>query len=106
MSEGPVRQCPNCGQALRFPSHVGGVLMVCPVCGHRFASPFRLAGDPALATPPRPAPLRPAPVPDPVLQPTALPEPDPATPAPAEAKPIRPNTLAARVAAKYAKKAS
>ena len=28
MSEGPVRHCPGCGQALRFPSNVGGVLMV------------------------------------------------------------------------------
>lgn len=101
MSEGSVRQCPSCGQALRFPSHVGGVLMACPVCGHRFVSPFRLADDPALATPPRPAPLHPTPVPDPVLQPVVLPEPTPATP-----QPIRQNTLAARVAAKYAKKAS
>ncbi|MGE4538121.1 MAG: hypothetical protein AB7D37_13675 [Desulfovibrio sp.] len=49
MSEGPVRHCPGCGQALRFPAGIGGMLMACPECGYRFASPFKLA-DPAATT--------------------------------------------------------
>jgi predicted nucleic acid-binding Zn-ribbon protein len=50
MPEGPVRHCPGCGQALRFPVGIGGMLMACPECGHRFASPFKLAGQPAAAS--------------------------------------------------------
>lgn len=96
MSEGPVRQCPGCGQALRFPADVGGVLMACPECGHRFASPFRLAGsDPASACRAVPAPAAP-PVP-------LAPPPKSLSPAP-DKKPVAQNTLAARVAALYASK--
>ncbi|EFL52065.1 conserved hypothetical protein [Solidesulfovibrio fructosivorans JJ]] len=47
MSEGPVRHCPGCGQALRFPAGIGGMLMACPECGYRFASPFKLAAPAA-----------------------------------------------------------
>jgi len=38
------KRCPKCGQLLRFPEGVGGVLMACPSCGHKFSSDFRLAG--------------------------------------------------------------
>ena len=87
MSDAPVRTCPGCGQALRFPPDVGGVLMACPECGHRFASPFRLAGNANSPTPPPPpaAPLQP-------LQP------------PANLTIVKINTPAARAAAKYAAK--
>lgn len=91
MSEDPVRHCPGCGQALRFPENVGGMLMACPECGHRFASPFRLA-----ATTGGPAPF---PAPPTVSVPQHGPSPSPAK------NPTLPNTLAARVAALYASKA-
>ncbi|KHK00729.1 hypothetical protein [Desulfovibrio sp. TomC] len=108
MSEGPTRHCPGCGQTLRFPSHIGGMLMACPVCGHRFASPFKLAGASAAAAPlTAPPRLDPAPetVAKPVAQP-ALPDHTPVPPVPGDLKPVRQNTLAARVAAKYAAKSS
>ncbi len=83
MSQSAVRQCPGCGQTLRFPEGVGGVLMACPECEHRFASPFRLAGAA------RPAVSAAAPI-----------EPAPAAP---PAKPnLQATSLAARVAALYA----
>lgn len=96
MPEGPVRACPGCGQALRFPGDIGGMLMACPVCGHHFASPFRLAG-PA-------APAGDAAGPDavPVSEETARPCAEPARP---PLRPVRQNSLAARVAAIYAAKA-
>ena len=107
MSEGPVRHCPGCGQALRFPSHIGGVLMACPVCGHRFASPFRLAGAPSAPPQPLTAPPRPDPAPDPPPAAQATePEATPTPAKPAEFTTVRQNTLAARVAAKYAAKSS
>jgi len=37
------KRCPKCGQLLRFPDGVGGVLMACPSCGNKFSSDFRLA---------------------------------------------------------------
>ncbi|HML53700.1 MAG TPA: hypothetical protein PKC79_06355 [Solidesulfovibrio magneticus] len=82
MSDALVRTCPGCGQTLRFPPDVGGVLMACPECGHRFASPFRLAAAAKSPTPPVP----------------------PAAPAqpPATLTTIKINTPAARAAAKYA----
>ena len=106
MSEGPVRHCPDCGQALRFPSHIGGMLMACPVCGHRFASPFRLADAPS-GPPPLTVPLRPAPVAETAPAPAAAaptPHAAPGPSAPAGGKPVRPATLAAKAAAKYAAK--
>ena len=85
MSDALVRTCPGCGQALRFPPDVGGVLMACPDCGHRFASPFRLAGNAKKPTPQGPpaAPLQPS-------QP------------PATLATVKNTTPAARAAAKYA----
>jgi C4-type Zn-finger protein len=38
------KQCPNCGQQLRIPKNVGGILMACPSCGHKFSSDFKLGG--------------------------------------------------------------
>lgn len=85
MSEGPVRTCPGCGQALRFPGNIGGMLMACPVCGHRFASPFTLAA----ASPP-------------LASNATFPPSSQSSPS---SNPLTPNTLAARVAALYASKA-
>ena len=38
------KKCPKCGQQLRFPKNVGGVLMACPSCGEKFHSDFKLGG--------------------------------------------------------------
>jgi len=93
MSEGPVRQCPGCGQTLRFPGNVGGMLMACPECGHKFISPFKLAGAVQAAS-------------EPVLPRAAACPPPAARPLPPEAAvPVKKatcNALAARVAALYA----
>ncbi|PHR27673.1 MAG: hypothetical protein COA36_08340 [Desulfotalea sp.] len=42
MSNYIEKQCSGCGQKLRFPKHVGGVVMVCPTCGKKFSSDFKL----------------------------------------------------------------
>lgn len=89
MSEGYVRHCPRCGQALRFPAGIGGMLMACPNCGHHFVSPFRLA-EPDKAAPASPPPAIP-PVPREAAPPEAAPAPK-----------VVQNSLAARVAALYA----
>ncbi len=44
MSEYLEKECPNCGQQLRIPKKVGGILMACPACGHRFSSDFKWGG--------------------------------------------------------------
>ncbi|MCK5070709.1 MAG: hypothetical protein KAR01_09205 [Desulfocapsa sp.] len=36
------KQCPECGQQLRFPNNVGGIVMKCPSCGKRFHSDFKI----------------------------------------------------------------
>jgi len=46
-----IKNCPQCNQDLRFPDHIGGMLMACPVCGQKFHSDFKLAN---------PAPQKPA----------------------------------------------
>jgi len=38
------KECPKCGQRLRFPKNVGGILMACPSCGNKFSSDFKLGG--------------------------------------------------------------
>lgn len=43
-SEYIEKKCPDCGQMLRFPAKLGGMLMACPTCGKRFYSDFKLAG--------------------------------------------------------------
>ena len=42
MSKYIEKECPKCGQQLRFPSGVGGVVMVCPSCGKKFYSDFKV----------------------------------------------------------------
>ena len=42
MSEHMEKDCPACGQRLRFPKNVGGMLMACPSCGKKFNSDFKL----------------------------------------------------------------
>jgi tRNA(Ile2) C34 agmatinyltransferase TiaS len=36
------KKCPKCGQRLRFPENIGGMLMACPSCGKKFHSDFKL----------------------------------------------------------------
>ncbi len=36
------KKCPECGQKLRFPKNIGGMLMACPSCGKKFYSDFKL----------------------------------------------------------------
>jgi uncharacterized Zn finger protein len=38
------KQCPECGQQLRFPKDIGGMLMACPSCGKKFHSDFKIGG--------------------------------------------------------------
>ena len=38
------KKCPECGQQLRFPTNVGGIVMACPSCGKKFHSDFKLGG--------------------------------------------------------------
>jgi len=42
MSDFTEKKCPECGQQLRFPKNIGGVLMACPSCGHNFHSDFKM----------------------------------------------------------------
>ncbi|MDH5297888.1 MAG: zinc-ribbon domain-containing protein [Desulfobulbaceae bacterium] len=42
--------CPQCGQQLRIPDKIGGLLMACPTCGQKFSSDFKLAAATAAAT--------------------------------------------------------
>lgn len=44
-------KCPKCGQQLRFPDNIGGMLMACPTCGQKFYTDFRLAGTGRSAQP-------------------------------------------------------
>jgi len=36
------KKCPKCKQRLRIPKNVGGVTMVCPSCGTKMASDFKI----------------------------------------------------------------
>ncbi|MDH3359377.1 MAG: hypothetical protein OEL55_00770 [Desulfobulbaceae bacterium] len=38
-----IKTCPQCHEQLRFPDHIGGMLMACPSCGQEFYSDFKLA---------------------------------------------------------------
>lgn len=42
MSTHTEQDCPECGQKLRFPNHVGGITMQCPSCGQKFYSDFKI----------------------------------------------------------------
>ena len=44
MTDSTEKQCPKCGQQLKFPKNIGGVLMACPSCGNKFYSDFKLGG--------------------------------------------------------------
>lgn len=44
MTDHIVKACPQCGQQLRFPTEIGGVVMACPTCGNRFNSDFKFGG--------------------------------------------------------------
>ena len=44
MAEFTEKNCSKCGQQLRFPNNVGGVVMACPSCGNKFYSGFKF-GD-------------------------------------------------------------
>ena len=45
MSDHTIKTCPKCGQQLRFPENIGGMLMACPSCGEKFRSDFKLGGN-------------------------------------------------------------
>ena len=38
------KKCPKCGQRLRLPKNIGGIVMACPTCGNKFHSDFKLGG--------------------------------------------------------------
>ncbi len=42
MADYTEKKCPKCGQQLRFPKNIGGMLMACPSCGKKFHSDFKL----------------------------------------------------------------
>ena len=44
MTEHTEKTCPKCGQQLRVPKNVGGILMACPSCGEKIHSDFKLGG--------------------------------------------------------------
>jgi len=44
MEKDNIKTCAKCGQQLRLPKDIGGMLMECPSCGHTFGSDFRLGG--------------------------------------------------------------
>jgi DNA-directed RNA polymerase subunit RPC12/RpoP len=50
MTEYSEVKCRKCGQQLRIPNNIGGMLMACPTCGSKFYSDFKLAvpGQPSL----------------------------------------------------------
>lgn len=45
MSDSFEQECSGCGQNLRFPKDVGGIVMKCPSCGKKFYSDFKIRGD-------------------------------------------------------------
>jgi ribosomal protein L37AE/L43A len=42
MSDYKKINCPKCGQLLRIPKNIGGILMECPSCGKKIHSDFKL----------------------------------------------------------------
>jgi DNA-directed RNA polymerase subunit RPC12/RpoP len=44
MTDHTEKKCPKCGQQLRFPKNIGGILMACPSCGKKFYSDFKIGG--------------------------------------------------------------
>ncbi len=45
MPEYCEKPCPQCGQKLRFPTNVGGIVMRCPSCGKEFHSDFKVGSS-------------------------------------------------------------
>ena len=45
MTDDMLKKCPKCGQQLRFPEDIGGMLMACPSCGNKFQSGVGDVGD-------------------------------------------------------------
>jgi predicted amidophosphoribosyltransferase len=43
MTEDTEKKCRKCGQRLRLPGNIGGMLMACPSCGEQFHSDFKLS---------------------------------------------------------------
>jgi len=44
MTDSTEKQCQKCGQQLKIPKNIGGVLMACPSCGNKLYSDFKLGG--------------------------------------------------------------
>lgn len=42
MSDSKIQKCHKCGQQLRIPTNVGGILMKCPACGQKIHSDFKI----------------------------------------------------------------
>jgi hypothetical protein len=42
MADHEEKACPSCGQRLRFPKNVGGIVMACPSCKQKFHSDFKI----------------------------------------------------------------
>jgi predicted amidophosphoribosyltransferase len=42
MADHQEKACPSCGQRLRFPKNVGGIVMACPSCKQKFHSDFKI----------------------------------------------------------------
>lgn len=45
MSDDKIKKCPKCGQKLRIPGHIGGIVMVCPMCKEKIHSDFRIGQE-------------------------------------------------------------
>lgn len=45
MTDFTEKRCQKCGQQLRIPKNIGGVLMACPSCGEKIHSDFKLGGS-------------------------------------------------------------
>lgn len=39
------QKCSGCGQTLRIPKDIGGLVLVCPTCGKKFYSDFKIKGE-------------------------------------------------------------
>ncbi len=44
MTDFTEKKCQKCGQQLRIPKKIGGLLMICPSCGEKIHSDFKLGG--------------------------------------------------------------
>lgn len=45
MAEYTEMECSECGQRLRIPKCIGGLVMACPTCGKKYYSDFKVAGS-------------------------------------------------------------